>query len=717
MAEETLNRKMRILVVDDDRELTSGFIKLLEGEEFEVHGFYSGKSALDAIQERPYEFAFIDGLLPGIDGFKLCEEIRWIKHSEKMPIVMMSGVYRASTSAVEARQKYKLLDYLEKPIAPAVIIKLLRKHFGNEYPKPLDMMESDGFHSMINTYFMYDATNLPLIGRLEAVPLPVLLNQIWARKLTGQMLISWKKAKKIVSFEKGRPVSVSSNIIGECLGQQLLKDSVIDQNQLDASLEIMKQVVKRQGEVLLQMHAISSLQLAEALRRQFEIKLFSVFQWQDASYSFKALEALPSVPSKMDLHPYTLIRNGVMQHVTVDRLQLWLKPYQSAEIHATENCESLMREGGFNLKETRFAQNLDGLETLKEVLETPFKRKDDMAAFIFTLIAIRAVQLGQPKEDDSEVDGETKVFNGEREESLLVAHAHHLRDINQVPTERNDISVMGASGKTRAMSKEDIERLELMQILQRLTPEQKGQYQRLYEFYKKNQEKNYFEIFDSDRQTPIEQIKKRFLELAKTYHPDTIAHQDVPEIRRLADEIFTLLSKAHENLTNKKKRAEYMEYLSGGGNEDATEEVAKILASEEHFMEAKTAIKRKDWTAAKRSLLEALKLNSNEGEYYCELGWAHFNLSANDMVSRQEAIKYLEKAIEVTPRLADPHFYLGSIYKSVGDLGKSVDAFRECLRIDPKHHRAKSEMRLLKMRREEEVRAKAKGGLFSRFKK
>ena len=214
----------------------------------------------------------------------------------------------------------------------------------------------------------------------------------------------------------------------------------------------------------------------------------------------------------------------------------------------------------------------------------------------------------------------------------------------------------------------------------------------------------------------MEKIKTNFLAQAKLYHPDSISFAEIPAIRQLADEIFTMVSTANEVLTNEKKRAKYVEYLADGGAEDATEEVAKILVGEQHFHSAQAAVRRKDWVEAKRSIQEAIKLAPNEAEFYSELGWAHFNLNPRDMVARQEAISYVEKAIEMNSKLANAYFYLGSIHKATGNTRQAAEYFIETLRTDRKHVRAKSEVRLLRMRKDEKLKSK-KGGILGFLKK
>jgi len=697
-------RKLRVLVVDDDRNFVKGFLTLLEEEGFEGFGEYNGKSGIDTFKEKGFDAVFVDALLPGLDGFKLCGEIRWTDQGSKVPIVMISGVYRASSHARQAIDKYKVMDYLEKPISPGVIIQTLRKIFGRQYPRPeMSPLEEDSvLRKIINTYFIYDQNRTPLVGKLADVPLPILLNQFHVRKLTGQLLVSWGKAKKILLFDRGRPVSISSNIISECLGQIMMRQGILSKEIYEQSIALMKSTGRKQGEILMELGAITSLQLTESLKNQFDQKLFSIFAWNEATYSFKAHDELPPVLNTFDHHPYRIIRDGMLNMIAETQIDSWLKPYLTSSIHAGQDCEKIMQQGGFNLKETRFALVQEGNETLGDLLTLPMKTATEMKAFLMTLIAIQALLPDPPAVVEEEED---KPLFAKGQINPIKAHA------DMIFSSGADDS--GASSAANAVSVNEIEDQTVKNTAESMPEEQKAFYLKLYEKKKELRGKNYFEIFDGDRKTAADDIKKAFVTMAKEFHPDVNPYQNVPEIKALVDEIFTLISKAHETLTNRTKRSEYLDYLSGGGNQDASAEVARILASEQHFHEAQMAGKRRDWTGAKQSLQEAIKLNPNEAEFYAELGWAHFNLSPRDMVGRQEAMRYLTKAVELNPRLANAYFYIGSIHKAGGDTSKAAENYLKVLEIDPRHIRAASEVRLLKMRKIEKMQDDKKKNLFS----
>ncbi|MED1487630.1 envelope stress response regulator transcription factor HitR, partial [Bacillus mycoides] len=117
----------KILIVDDDphiRELVSVF---LEREGFQTYEAVDGLDALRKIEEVRVEMAIIDIMMPNMDGFDLCYELR--KYYD-IPILML-------TAKGETSQKVKGFhlgtdDYLVKPFDPlelVVRVKALLKRY------------------------------------------------------------------------------------------------------------------------------------------------------------------------------------------------------------------------------------------------------------------------------------------------------------------------------------------------------------------------------------------------------------------------------------------------------------------------------------------------------------------------------------------------------------------------------------------------------------
>ena len=81
-----------------------------------------------------------------------------------------------------------------------------------------------------------DPAQAAFAGTLKRTPLARLLQRIYAQRATGSLLLLHDTAKKIVMFAEGYPVSVRSNVLGECLGQILLEKQLITGDALAVSV-------------------------------------------------------------------------------------------------------------------------------------------------------------------------------------------------------------------------------------------------------------------------------------------------------------------------------------------------------------------------------------------------------------------------------------------------------------------------------------------------
>ncbi len=80
--------KQKILIVDDDENIAELISLYLTKECFETKIVYDGESALMALPEFKPNLILLDLMLPGIDGYQVCREIR---KTNNIPIIMLSA--------------------------------------------------------------------------------------------------------------------------------------------------------------------------------------------------------------------------------------------------------------------------------------------------------------------------------------------------------------------------------------------------------------------------------------------------------------------------------------------------------------------------------------------------------------------------------------------------------------------------------------------------
>ena len=80
--------KQKILVVDDDKHIAELISLYMMKEGYETQEIYDGKEAAAAVEDFQPDLILLDLMLPGMDGYQVCREIR---HKSNVPIIMLSA--------------------------------------------------------------------------------------------------------------------------------------------------------------------------------------------------------------------------------------------------------------------------------------------------------------------------------------------------------------------------------------------------------------------------------------------------------------------------------------------------------------------------------------------------------------------------------------------------------------------------------------------------
>ena len=118
---------MRILVVEDERDLNRILTSSLEAEHYSVDSCHSGTEALEYLESAEYDAAVLDIMMPGMDGLTVLKKIRQKKINTPVILLTARDSIEDRVSGLDAGAN----DYLVKPFAyeelSARIRVLLRK--------------------------------------------------------------------------------------------------------------------------------------------------------------------------------------------------------------------------------------------------------------------------------------------------------------------------------------------------------------------------------------------------------------------------------------------------------------------------------------------------------------------------------------------------------------------------------------------------------------
>jgi two-component system response regulator AtoC len=119
---------MRVLIVDDEKNIRESIRRYLYTENIETMAAENGLSAKRLLQEQVFSAGIVDLRMPGMDGLEL---LKWIREEgPRLPVIMISA-YGEVQDAVEA-MKLGAQDYVVKPFDPEELMVRLKTIVENQ---------------------------------------------------------------------------------------------------------------------------------------------------------------------------------------------------------------------------------------------------------------------------------------------------------------------------------------------------------------------------------------------------------------------------------------------------------------------------------------------------------------------------------------------------------------------------------------------------------
>ena len=130
-AKPSLKQTARLLVVDDEQDITTIIKKGLEGDKILVDEFTSSSHALEHFRRHPNDYCIVisDIRMPCPTGFELAKEIYKINPDVK--ILLMSSFEIHKSEFAKVLPSIRVEDFIQKPFSIAELKDIVLKHIGN----------------------------------------------------------------------------------------------------------------------------------------------------------------------------------------------------------------------------------------------------------------------------------------------------------------------------------------------------------------------------------------------------------------------------------------------------------------------------------------------------------------------------------------------------------------------------------------------------------
>lgn len=116
-----------ILAVDDTPE-NLDMVKNILVPEFIVKAAINGMVALKIAGRKPPDLILLDIMMPGMDGFEVCRQLKNDESTAHIPVIFLSGEQDSSSKAKGI--ELGAADFITKPIDPQILKASIREHIG-----------------------------------------------------------------------------------------------------------------------------------------------------------------------------------------------------------------------------------------------------------------------------------------------------------------------------------------------------------------------------------------------------------------------------------------------------------------------------------------------------------------------------------------------------------------------------------------------------------
>lgn len=116
----------KLLIVDDVPRNIQIVCNILQEDEYDIYFANDGQSALDKVSENEFDLILLDIMMPGIDGFEVCNSIKSNSKTKEIPIIFLTA--KTDTESIIKGFELGAVDYVTKPFNSAELLARVKTH-------------------------------------------------------------------------------------------------------------------------------------------------------------------------------------------------------------------------------------------------------------------------------------------------------------------------------------------------------------------------------------------------------------------------------------------------------------------------------------------------------------------------------------------------------------------------------------------------------------
>lgn len=208
---------MRILLVEDERELSNALVAILTRSNYSVDLVYDGEDALYYLETENYDAVILDIMIPKIDGIEVLKTIR--KEGNKIPVIMLTAKSEIDDRVVGLDSGAD--DYLTKPFASKELLARLRAltRRGEQLTENIvkvgnislnrssfELFSDSGSFRLANKE--YQMIEMLMVNQNQLIPTEKFMERIWGYDSEAEINVVWVH----ISFLRKKLQQLNANI-------------------------------------------------------------------------------------------------------------------------------------------------------------------------------------------------------------------------------------------------------------------------------------------------------------------------------------------------------------------------------------------------------------------------------------------------------------------------------------------------------------------------
>ncbi len=748
----------RILVVDDEETVRSTVQEYLEQQGYQVVAAGDGEEGIKAFTDTRPHLAVIDFLLPRKNGFAVAEAIRKESPRYQVPLIMMSGVFKNPKTAVEAREKYQVVEFLSKPLDLPGLGQLIRSVLEGVPDDPAPESAASSTPGAV-----------PRSGAASSVSASI--SSASASEIEAR---ASQTGRASASAPRGLSMGPSSRP-----QNSIITPPPVDRSGTDEASMIQGGVYRgRPFKEFSPEGEIAETPVALLLASIRFSKGTGMLDLTDRGthrriYITKGNPTFMQSNAEGENVGALLLRRGRITEPDFDRCLRYMKDrgrtLQQSLLEMRLVSESDlataykllagqllpmalgMAAGTYNWRltdafigrvpEGKFEPIQVLFKGIKQHVHPPqiikfFAGKEDIPMYPTSQFEVLLPTFRRVFSNNNiagQMDGSKtyRLLSRSREvdpsQSIPQLFALVCSGMVALPQDSAssafEAAVHAAAAEVANVGRSSVDTGDLDLGLEEddsdFNKDERKARMDIDNYYDVIMSQDFFEIFGASPQSETEEIKAAYFELAKKWHADAYSGLRLGQAQQKVDDIFARITEAYETITHKSRREEYLVYLDRKAKGLPTD-VNEILRGEQLFDQATAMIRRRDWSNAVQVLEEAVRLNPDP-IYYATLGWTIFNRGPSNRQSIADAVKQLKYSLQEQENLPVAYQYLGQISFHCEEYREAKKWWKKCIEWEPNNIEAARGIRMINSRnldvRASTSSAGPKSGLLNRLRK